>query len=166
MKGVVKLNFAWRIVLASALASGVLLVSQTKIGPWVGLRLPVYDYSCRCYRFLKMSSEQFRIDPDSAGTSDGILTQVTGAGASQAYTFGRGFVTFAVAGKPTQVEVDTAYMMYRSGSYGDPPPVIGSACVNAGTGGLWIGREGLRVCVPNEQRTGFVWAGAVLQTQP
>lgn len=133
--------------------------APAQIGPWVGLRLPVYDYSCRCYRFVKMVAGKTGIDPDPAGTSDGILVP-------KPYVFGRGFVAMTVEGKPTQVEVDTAYMMYRSGDYGDPPPTIGSDCANAGSGGLWIGREGLRVCVPNERRTGFVWAGVALQLEP
>jgi len=46
--------------------------AQTKIGPWVGLRIPIYDYACKCYRYFKLNPDQFQIDPDPAGTSDGI----------------------------------------------------------------------------------------------
>ena len=41
-------------------------------GPVIGLRLPLYDYSCSCYRYLKLDPGQTQIAPDPAGTSNGI----------------------------------------------------------------------------------------------
>ena len=41
-------------------------------GPVIGLRLPLYDYSCGCYRYLKLDPGQTQIAPDPAGTSNGI----------------------------------------------------------------------------------------------
>jgi Putative Ig domain. len=68
-----------RIVLALVLSAGVLLIPATQqtIGPWVGLRIPVYDNLKRGqsqpYWFFKMDPTQFQLTPDPASTSDGIL---------------------------------------------------------------------------------------------
>src|SRR5512143_1031120 len=54
------------------------LMAQQKIGPVVGLRIPVYDYSCpahpsvSCYRYLRLP-EGSSVAPDPLGISDGVL---------------------------------------------------------------------------------------------
>lgn len=131
------------------------LLAASKIGPWVGLRIPIFDNVKKGYWYFKMDPLQFQTTPDPGGTSDGILNlkfpQV------QTYIFGRGFVTVEIAGKPTQVDFDTAYGMHRILTTNGLPPVLGSTCQD--TGALWIGQEGIRACIQNEQQTGFVWAG-------
>ena len=69
----------YRLLFAALLSAGGLLISQQKVGPWVGLRSPLYDSLKRGYWYLKLSPLHFQIDPDPAGTSDGILTLRTPA---------------------------------------------------------------------------------------
>jgi hypothetical protein len=55
--------------------------AATKIGPFVGLRIPIYDNIIanqkNPYRYFKPNAAQFQIDPDPAGTSDGFWSLKT-----------------------------------------------------------------------------------------
>ena len=46
--------------------------AASKIGPWIGLRIPVFDNLKKGYWYFKIDPEQFQVTPDPAGTSDGI----------------------------------------------------------------------------------------------
>lgn len=48
--------------------------AASKIGPWVGLRIPVFDNLKKGYWYFKMDPGQFQVTPDPAGTSDGIFS--------------------------------------------------------------------------------------------
>ena len=56
---------------------GIVAQPQPKIGPWVGLRIPIFDNlkkgQSQPYWFFKLDPDQFEVTPDPAGTSDGIL---------------------------------------------------------------------------------------------
>lgn len=72
---------AWVVgIIFSAIAGmivGIVLVqaqSQPKTGPWVGLRIPVYDNLKKGYWYFKLDANQFQATTDPAGTSDGILS--------------------------------------------------------------------------------------------
>lgn len=59
--------------------------TASKIGPFVGLRNPIYDAlkfgQANPYWYFKLNPAHFRIDPDPAGTSDGIWSVVFPQGA-------------------------------------------------------------------------------------
>jgi hypothetical protein len=154
-------------LILSCLCLSWYVFAQVKIGPFVGLRIPIYDNVKQGYWYFKPNASQFQIDPDPAKTSDGIWS-LKPIAPSQTYTFGKGFVTITPEGSSvTQVEFDSSYMMYRASTMDDNAPLIGSACgPNFGTGAMWIGTAGLFVCVPNQQQTGFTWAKTTLQTTP
>jgi hypothetical protein len=139
--------------------------AQVKIGPFIGLRIPIYDNVKQGYWYFKPNASQFQIDPDPAKTSDGIWS-LKPTVPSQTFTYGNGFVTITPEGSTvTQVEIDKAYMMYRT--FEPQKPDVGSDCGSHGTGAIWMGAEGLCVCIPNAQKTGFNWAcTAALQTTP
>lgn len=141
---------------------------QTKIGPWIGLRIPVYDYAKKGYWYFKPNPAHFQIDPDAAGTSDGIWSAKTLAapGTNPGVVAGWGIVTVEQTGQPTQIMVDSSYMMYRTWLATGLPPVVGDSCDGKGTGAVWIGKAGLFVCVPDPQKLDFTWARANLETQP
>jgi hypothetical protein len=52
--------------------------TKPKIGPWIGLRIPILDNLKRGqpqpYWYFKLDPNQFQLTPDPAGTSDGILS--------------------------------------------------------------------------------------------
>jgi hypothetical protein len=48
--------------------------AASKVGSWIGLRIPVYDNVKKGYWYVKIEPSQFQIAPDPAGTSDGILS--------------------------------------------------------------------------------------------
>lgn len=157
-----KLALAGLVFLASV---GVL--SQQKIGPMVGLRIPIYDYAVKKYLYLKPNAAQFQIDPDPAGTSDGIWSVKTLAapGTNSGVIAGWGIVTVEQTGQPTQIMVDGSYMLYRAWLATGLPPVIGESCNGRGTGVVWIGKAGLFVCVPDDVKLDFTWARANLETR-
>ena len=145
------------------LAAALLLVassqSQQKVGPMVGLRIPVWDYSQNRYLYLKMNPEQFVVDVDPAGTSDGVLS-TKGAGR---YVFGSRFV---VAGTdPAYVSLDTAFVMHRVFFPNGLPPVAGTSCDEFGTGAVCAGRFGLFVCIDVAGQGKFTWARANLEVK-
>lgn len=171
----------WPLAAVLAMALVLLAVSgkaQTKIGPTVGLRLPVYDLSCPldpsplCYRYLKLNVAQSEITPDPTGLSDGIwgVKLIAAPGTSQVYEFAAGFVTITPEdSNRTQVHVDTAYMLhlYRPG---DPPPVVDSDCYEAGSGATRITQSGVYFCVGPEPRrpdnTGWQWKRLAWSPEP
>jgi hypothetical protein len=160
---------AWaaRCLAAALLVSAVLVLSaQPKIGPMVGLRVPIYDYAKKGYWYFKPNPSQFQIDPDAAGTSDGIwsVKQLAAPGTNPGIVTGAGLVTIEQAGQPALVQVDTTYIMYRVWLSSGIPPVKGASCNGFGTGAMWIGRAGLFVCVPDQVKLDFVWARANLET--
>lgn len=68
--------------------------AASKIGPWIGLRTPVYDNLKKGYWYFKMDPNQFQVTPDLAGTSDGIWGLKAGlpvaGGPTVAYALGDG----------------------------------------------------------------------------
>lgn len=146
------------------------LVSQQKVGPVVGLRVPVWDYSTNRWVYLKPN---VTVSADPQGTSDGIMS----AASSTAYEFGTGLVVEG-NGATRKVYADRSYMMYRLPEDSMPMPAVGSACATEGTGALWLGTGGtLCYCVRSEAlqarfpdaaiSTGWVWAcGSLLMRGP
>jgi hypothetical protein len=130
-------------LLLTLLLWNVKAAAQTKIGSWIGLRLPVYDYACKCYRYFKLNPDQFQIDPDPAGTSDGIWST-------------------KLLAAPGTNPIDA---LNRTWLPTGLPPVKGESCGDR-TGAVWIGKMGVFVCVPNEQTLNFVWARIAIETVP
>jgi hypothetical protein len=60
--------------LALLLLAHTIVVQAQNVGPLIGLRIPVWDYSQKRYVFLRLNLEHWQIDSDPAGTSDGILS--------------------------------------------------------------------------------------------
>ena len=79
-----------------------LMVAQTqpKLGPWVGLRIPIFDNlkkgQPQPYWFFKLNPDQFQVTPDPAGTSDGIL--------SLKYGFMAGGVRYQMPAEPPALD--------------------------------------------------------------
>jgi hypothetical protein len=133
--------------------------AASPIGPWIGLRGLIYDTSRKGlpnpYWLMKLKQDQVEILPDPAGASDGILSFKFPA-PGPTYAFGRGFLTVTQLGQPTQVSLDTAYMVSRYVTEDFLPPTLGSDCPSSAS--IWTGDAGFYYCKPNAQRTGFVWA--------
>jgi hypothetical protein len=120
--------------------------AASKIGPMLGLRTPVYDYVKMGYWYFKPNADQFQIDPDPAGTSDGIWS-----------------IKFP---PPTPPPAPDPTLLHRVWLVTGLPPVLGASCADVGENSVWIGAQGLYVCIPDTTGLTFVWAGAPLQTAP
>jgi hypothetical protein len=175
-------------ILFALLFGNLKAAAQTKIGPWVGLRLPVYDYACKCYRYFKLNPDQFRVDPDPIGTSDGVwsirpevlgtalpptLGSPCGTGGLWSEQAGMYLCSNADGIEWTLVPMlaapgtnPVASSMHRVWLSSGLPPVKGASCSPQDTEAAWIGRAGVFVCVPDERKLDFVWGRIAIETVP
>ncbi len=63
-----------RLTVAILLSSGVLLVSQVKRGRLEDMRIPIFDYLPFQYHYFQPNVNQWQIDPDPTGKTEGIWT--------------------------------------------------------------------------------------------
>jgi hypothetical protein len=113
----------WRVVIAFVLTLLVLAwVSQGQqvIGPWVGLRIPIYDATklgqANPYLYLKLNPNQFQIDPDPAKTSDGIWS-IKGSVPVGNYVGGpTGAIIVNYAVTPPEIDIDTSMVPRKAQS--------------------------------------------------
>ena len=147
--------------------------------------MPVYDTYCaatlghpdltgECYHFFKFNAEQFQVEPDPAGTSDGIITvKVLAAPGTNPnpepipLEQGEALVITHADGSPETVLIRGAFMFHRIWENAGEAPQPGQPC-GAYPSGSWLLVPGTdpSICICVDTVNGPVWGRAALQTSP
>lgn len=157
------MNFNSRFLLrlmACWVVSLFVLGGQQQLGPWVGLRIWVAQRLDDTQYLLKIKEADFRIDPDPAGTSDGVLG-IRWPAAGSVYDFSGDFFTVTPeTDGATQVTLNTAIILHLS-DFGPVEPLDGADCSDRGSAAAQIGQSGAWFCVPpsppRTDSTGWTW---------
>lgn len=152
-----------RLIIAVLISTGVLLVSQQKIGPFVGLRLPIYDNLKRGYWYFKPNPNQFQIDPDPAGTSDGIWSLKPGGPGIPGKTLvPGGSITFSpITGFDSLLlDIDRRNVLHWIVRV--PPPELGSPCEGNDLAGVVLS-DAYYLCLANDTDNNGTWVRVAIE---